>query len=147
MPPEKSTLHIIRASDIFDFTPEEDHYYRLSDNRFRAIFDDTHTLIHAADIQGNTYGEWLSLTLSREKQANRCALTVYGLGVDMERGRWFTDEWYWYPPHRLDAILDQHLPKILAKTLIEDRRNQVEHLTHWHEYPHWFPIVMNDFRE
>lgn len=143
---EKPLHRLIRASDVFEFTPEENTYYRLSDNRFQSIFDDEQTLIHAAGIQGNSYGECLSLTLSREKNDNHCALTFYGLGIDSERNVWFTDAWYWYPPHQLDTALHQHLPKILVNELIKERRKRVEQTAHLHEYPRWFPLIMNDYR-
>lgn len=146
MPPEKPVQRLIRASEVFEFTPEEDRYYRLTDSRFQAMFEDDHTLIHAAGIQGNSYGECLSITLSREKHAHRCALTLYGLGVDIERNIWFTEQWYWYEPHRLDTVINQHLPKILARELIEERRRRVEHAAHLHEYPRWFPLVINEYR-
>ncbi|MCL4878514.1 MAG: hypothetical protein KJ064_17775 [Anaerolineae bacterium] len=141
---EHPAPRLIRVSEIFQLTEPEARYYRLSDSRFQAIFEDEHTLIHAAGLQGNHYGECLSITLSRVKAAARCALTVYGLGVDRERDVWFTDEWYWYEPHRLDRIVQQHLPKILARELIEARRKRVEHAVH--DNPRWFPRIIHNYR-
>ena len=80
----------------FSFSEREQLYYRISHERFLALFADEKTTIHRIEVSYNNYGEFLFVTTSREAEHGRQPITFYGLGFHDHRGRWISKEWFWY---------------------------------------------------
>ena len=59
----------------FGFTEREKLWDRVSDERMRALVFDDNTTIHQLTIDGNNYGEFLFLTVSRPAQQGRECIT------------------------------------------------------------------------
>ena len=64
----------------FAFTDHEKLWDKISNSRFRALLDDTQTMIHKAEVGANSYGEFLFVTVSRPEEGRRHVLTFYGYG-------------------------------------------------------------------
>lgn len=114
-----------KPSEIFGFTEREQLYYRVSDVRFRAFIDDEQTRVNFIREDGNNYGEFLFVTVSRTINNQTASVSFFGLGFHDHRERWLTEEWFWYENHPASAVLRQTLDKDEAKALIQKRRDQI----------------------
>lgn len=108
------------ARETFGFKDDE-MYYRLSDERFRAILEDEKTLVHSISESENNYGGFLFITVSRPHQENRLAVTFYGLGFHEHQERWLTDEWFWYPNYPSSQRTQETIPKEEVQHRIDTR--------------------------
>lgn len=115
-----------KPGEIFGFTEREQLYYRVSDARFRAFIDDEQTRVHSIREDGNNYGEFLFVTVSRTVSDQTASVSFFGLGFHDHRERWFTKEWFWYENHPVSNVLRETLPKDEAKVLIQERRGQIQ---------------------
>ena len=80
----------------FEFTRNEQLYNAVGDGRFRAWLTDAQTRIHEAKLSGNSYGEFLFVTLTRGEDT----YTYYGLGYHDHRETWIEDRWHFYRANR-----------------------------------------------
>jgi hypothetical protein len=108
------------------FTKREELYNRVTDGRLRAFLDDTKTTIHRAEVSSNSYGGFLFLTISRERDQRRECITFYGLGYHEYRERWFTDEWFWYRGNVYPDLIEQRLSREEVEALIQERREAIQ---------------------
>jgi hypothetical protein len=89
-------------ADPFEFTLEEQRYYRVSVERFLELVRDEQTSIHTIELAANDCGEFLFVTVSLPGEADkplgeRSSIAIfYGLGFHEFRERWITQEWFWY---------------------------------------------------
>jgi len=111
----------------FGFTENEELWERMSHKRFLAILGDDKTRIHNVVVSTNTYGESLFVTVSRMASGERQGITFWGLGFHESRERWLKDEWRWYEVRSDTKALRGTLTKDEAQTLIQNRREDVEH--------------------
>lgn len=109
----------------FGFTERERLYYRVTDERFRALLDDASTTIHRGEVSSNSYGSFLFLTISREREHQREYITFYGLGFHEFRERWYINEWFWHRSNPFPELLEKQLSHDEAETLIQERLDDV----------------------
>jgi len=88
-PPQPATK---RPYEVFGFTEKERLFWHVSEDRFKEIIEDKHTLIHEVNESSNNYGYFLFVTTSRPGVLGRVAMTFCGLGYHEYRGRLLTEE-------------------------------------------------------
>ena len=113
------------SPDGFDFTERERLFYRVSHDRFNAIFKDERTTIHKITLSQNSYGEFLFVTLSREGEQGREPVTMYGLGFHEYRERWIHQEWYWFQANAFPSTMAQAIPLGEAGEVLRQREEEV----------------------
>jgi hypothetical protein len=122
MPPERSLQPAPRRPyEVFGLTEKERLHWRVNQERFEEILDDSATFIHEIEESSNNFGEFLFLTTSRQGEQGRVFMTFYGLGYHKYRERWITDEWFWYQANPLPDLLSQRLEKEEAQELLQER--------------------------
>jgi hypothetical protein len=115
----------------FGFTGRERLTWRVSEERFRALLEDEHTVIHSVELSANNYGEFLFLTVSLPEQASQSigertsVVTMWGLGYHEYRERWIHQEWFWYRAFSRPELLEQTVDKATARRLLEERRESI----------------------
>jgi hypothetical protein len=114
-----------RTAEVFGLTRQEELFYRISDTRFQAVLNDHQTTVHAISLDGNNFGEYLFVTLSREVEGRRYFITLYGLGYHEQREQWVIDEWYWYEQRLDNRYTHQALSQAEAKAIIQKRRDHI----------------------
>ena len=120
MPPERSSQPAPRRPyEVFGISENERLYWRVNQERFQEILDNSATLIHEIKESSNNFGEFLFVTTSRQGDQGRVFMTFYGLGYHEFRERWITDEWFWYQANPLHDILSKRLEKEEAHELLE----------------------------
>jgi hypothetical protein len=103
----------------------------VSDDRFQALLEDEHTLVHRIEFSANNYGEFLFLTLSLPEQTSQpvgeraSAVTFWGLGYHEYRERWITTEWFWYQAFSRPELLEQTVDKATARQMLEEQREHI----------------------
>ena len=110
-----------QPTEPFAFTEHE----KLSDERIKTLLDDAQTTIHRVEVNSNSYGEFLFVTISRPEEGGRKLLTFFGCGYHEYRERWFTDEWAWYRANPFAKTLEQHVTRDEANELLEARRKEI----------------------
>jgi hypothetical protein len=108
-------------AEMFGFTEDEQLFYRVSKDRFQELLLDEGTCIHAAKESGNSYGEFLFVTVSRPGSSERIGITFYGLGYHEYRERVIQDEWYWYRATPDPERNEQEIPKAEMKEILAKR--------------------------
>lgn len=111
--------------DVFGFTRNEELFDLIGDQRFRALLADEETNIHHIALSGNTYGEFLFVTVSRPAASQRLAMTFWGLGYHDYRERWFTDEWRWYQTQLDKDKAELVMSKDEALALLDERLDEI----------------------
>lgn len=111
--------------DDLTFTRREELFNRVTDDRFRAFLGNTNATIHRAEVSSNSYGSFLFLTISREREQRRECITFYGLGFHEYRERWFTAEWFWYRSNPFPDLLEKQLSREDAEALIQERLDEI----------------------
>jgi len=81
-----------RSYEVFGFTEKDRLYWRISNEHFKEIIEDKHTIIYEINNSSNNYGEFLFISTSRSGDQGRVAMTFYGLGYHEYRGRLLTEE-------------------------------------------------------
>lgn len=109
----------------FEFSENERLFDQLGHQRFLALLRDQQTTIHTAELSGNSYGEFLFVTISRPKQERRTQLTFFGLGYHEYRERWITDVWSWYEGSELTKVREQRLSREAVEQLIAERQQEI----------------------
>ncbi len=107
------------------FTRHEELVNRVTDERFRAFLDDPQATIHRVEISSNSYGSFLFVTLSRQRDERRECLTFFGLGFHEYRERWFTKDWFWYRGNWYPELREQQLSREEADALIQERLDDI----------------------
>lgn len=126
MPKEGTNPQPPRNSELFGLNEKEDLYNSVNDRRFSDFVRDERTQIHSVKVDGNTFGEFLFVTLSREANSKRIYMTFWGLGYHDQREQWITDSWRWYETTPISAQeADSSLSKARTQTQIEARRREV----------------------
>ena len=80
----------------FEFTDDENLFERVLHQRFMRLVADRHVKIHEIKENGNAFGEFLFVTLSRRDKPDQRQLVFYGLGYHDQRERWIHEYWRWY---------------------------------------------------
>lgn len=109
----------------FGFTEQEELFYRVSHERFQAIFGDEKTAIHRIEVSYNNYGEFLFVTASRETQQGRQSVTFYGQGYHDQRERWISKEWFWYRANAFPSTTMQIVEKEEAEEILTQRVEEI----------------------
>jgi len=123
----------LRPCEVFSLTAGEQLHYRVSDSRFQptglscgqTLVAHPDVVIHEITLDSNAFGEYLFVTVSREREGQRYAMTFYGLGYHQPRERWITDKWYWYENNPIDRVYRQTLNKPDAYCQIQARRLEI----------------------
>ena len=109
----------------FGLTDNEKLFDRVSHERFMALVFDENTTIHQLTIDGNNYGEFLFLTVSRPAEQGRECITFWGLGMHEYRERWLTKEWFWYRANQFPQTMKQKLSKEETEELLQARQEDI----------------------
>ena len=125
MKKESLTLTPENPYQKFGFTESEILFYRITHKRFLEILQDPKNKIHTVEDSGNTYGEFLFITISRDNYERQLMVTFYGLGFHEYRDRWFTDEWHWYPTFTNPESCKGEISKDDAVRQVEVRREEI----------------------
>ncbi len=80
----------------YGFTEHERLFDRISHNRLIEILKDPQTAILKAEMNSNTFGEFLFVSTKRVTGENVAHITFFGLGFHEYRERWVDKEWSWY---------------------------------------------------
>lgn len=80
----------------YGFTEQERLFDRVSHNRLIEILKDRETAILKAEMNSNTFGEFLFVSTKRGVGDNVAHVTFFGLGFHEYRERWIDKEWSWY---------------------------------------------------
>lgn len=113
------------------FTKRERLNHRVSEERFRALIEDEHTVIHSVELSANNYGEFLFLTVSLPEQAKQpvgersSVVTFWGLGYHEYRERWLTAEWFWYEAFSCPEFVERNVDKATARQILEEQRVRI----------------------
>jgi hypothetical protein len=113
------------SPDGFGFTRDEDLFYKVSNDRFRAMLFDDLTTIHTIQVDGNNYGSFLFVTASRPKAEGRECITFFSFGFHEYRDRWITDEWFYYRANQFPQMIEQELSKEEAEELLKAREEEI----------------------
>lgn len=114
-----------KSTEVFGFTDEEALFYHVKDSRFREILAAPDTTIHRIRLDGNNYGEFLFVTISKTSEQGRASVTFFGLGFHQLRERWYTHEWFWYENHPISEVMRQQLSKDEAEKALDERRTAI----------------------
>ena len=114
-----------RPYELFGLTEQEALYWRVTDQRFRALLEQDETLIHRIENSSNNFGEFLFVTASRPGNQGRLAMTFYGLGYHEHRERWIAGEWFWYQANFSPELMREQIKKEEANDLIQQRRDSI----------------------
>lgn len=118
----------------FNFTDKEQLFNRVSHQRFMELIKDRHTLLYAANVSQNAYGEFLYVTAARPTEHQPQWVTFFGLGLHEYRDRYLVDEWWWYGGPVYPKTEDmQPLVKSQAINVIDERRDYIRQLSVEHE--------------
>lgn len=109
----------------FGFTEHEKLYDQISDKRFRALLGDEATIVHKAGVDGNNYGEFMFVSLSRKAEGCCSSVTFWGMGYHEYRERWMTDHWRWYQANPLPQALAQKLTYEEVEELLKIRQEEI----------------------
>jgi hypothetical protein len=112
-------------AEAFDLTEREVLFNHLTDTRLQSLLDQPDLLIHSAEVDSNSYGEFLFLTLSKAYQGKRFTLTCYSLGWHEEREEWIQGSWAFYQNNPLEALAQKTLSKAEVQTLLKGRQAEV----------------------
>jgi hypothetical protein len=126
MSPEFEHPRLSPLAEAFGLTHHEELFDRVWDARLQALLASDKTTIHKAQLDSNTYGEFMFLTLSREHGGKRHYVTFYGLGFHEQRERWIVDEWQFYSGGEYSAAQHEPLTAAQTQTILSERRNEVE---------------------
>jgi hypothetical protein len=113
------------AEEVFGITDREKLWDKVSDIRFNAILQDPQTTIHEVTTSYNNYGEYLFVTVSRERDGQRRALTMWGLGYHESREQWITDHWRYHSTN-MSFVTGKELTLEEAQRLIQERREEIQ---------------------
>ncbi|MBZ0304415.1 MAG: hypothetical protein K8J31_32060 [Anaerolineae bacterium] len=116
-----------QPAEPFAFTEREKLWERISDDRVRALLNDDQTTVHKVEVDNNSYGEFLFVTVSRSEEGRQQVLTLYGYGYHDYRERWYTHEWSWFRANPFPQTLEQRLTKEEAAELMRTRREEIAH--------------------
>jgi len=108
----------------FEFTEDEKLFERVLHQRFMRLVADRRVKIHEINENGNAFGEFLFVTLSRRDKPDQRQLVFYGLGYHDQRERWIHEYWRWY-----ESYMDKSgtvVPKQRAVKQIEERLEWVK---------------------
>ncbi len=109
----------------FGFTESEILFFRVTHKRFLEILQDQKSKIHTVIESGNTFGDFLFVTVSRENNGRQLMVTFYGLGFHEYRDRWFNDEWHWYPTFTNSEFCKEEISKDDAMRQVEARKEEI----------------------
>jgi hypothetical protein len=117
-PPEKPYQN-------FGFTESEILYFRVTHKRFLDILLDQKSKIHTVIESGNTFGDFLFVTVNRESNGRQLMVTFYGLGFHEYRDRWFIYEWHWYQSFSNSESCEGEINKDEAVKQVEARKDEI----------------------
>ena len=109
----------------FGFTESEILFFRVTHKRFLEILQDQKCKIHTVIESGNTFGDFLFVTVSRENNGRQMMVTFYGLGFHEYRDRWFIDEWHWYQSFSNSESCEGEISKDDAVRQVEARKDEI----------------------
>jgi hypothetical protein len=114
-----------KSSEIFGFTENEQLFSRVNEERFQELILDDQTLIHNAKDSGNSFGDFLFVTVSRPGEKERISMTFYGLGYHEYRERLIKDEWFWYPTSLQADELEKTISKPEFAEMLQKRMDNL----------------------
>lgn len=109
----------------FDFSENEQLFYRIDHERFQVLFADAATTIHRIEVSYNNYGEFLFITASRETPHGRQPVTFYSQGYHEQRERWISQEWFWYKANAHSTSMARTVPKEEAEEILKERLSEI----------------------
>jgi hypothetical protein len=110
-----------KPAEIFGFNENEQLFTRVTEQRFQELILDENTRIHSAHDSGNSFGDFLFVTVSRPGDKDRISMTFYGLGYHEYRERLIKDEWFWYPAYLKPEELETIIPKSEFADILQKR--------------------------
>ena len=113
------------AEEVFGLTNREKLWDKISDMRFNEILQDPLTTIHQVTTSYNNYGEYLFVTVSRERDGQRRAITFWGIGFHESREQWITDHWRYHSTN-MRFVAGKELALEKAQRLIQERRAEIQ---------------------
>lgn len=124
------------APEGFPFTANEQYLSRVSDVRFRALVFDPQTTIYTARIDGNNYGEFVFITVSRPNGNRKEVFTFWGGGYHERherRDRWIVGEWFYHRAHPFPATLKRRVSQGEVEALLSERQADIAPYAEKHE--------------
>ncbi len=109
----------------YGFSENERLFDRVTHNRFLAILNDPQTDILKAEMNSNSFGEFLFVSTRRGAGDTASQITFYGLGYHEYRERWIDKEWAWYESTPSSETDQAKLAKEVAIAIITDRQTEI----------------------
>jgi hypothetical protein len=109
----------------YGFTEHERLFDRISHNRLIEILKDPQTTILKADLDSNTFGEFLFVATQRGAGEKVAHVTFYGLGYHEYRERWIDKEWAWYESTPYSETGQEALTQEQALAIITERQAEI----------------------
>ena len=125
--------HCQPSPEGFKFTENEQLFSRVSDSRFRELVFSPQTTIHTARIDGNNYGEFVFVTVSRPNGDRKDVYTFWGLGMHEPRDRWLIGEWFYHRANQFPATLKRRISQIEVEDLLRERQADIAPYAEKHE--------------
>jgi hypothetical protein len=126
MSPEFEHPRLSPEAEAFGLTHHEDLFDRVGDARLQMLLTSDKTTIHKAQLDSNSYGEFMFLTLSREHNGKRHYVMFYGLGFHEQRERWIVEEWQFFSGGEYSASKHEPLTAEQAQKILTERRSDVQ---------------------
>jgi hypothetical protein len=114
-----------RFAEAFGLSDTETLFNRFGETRLRTLLDQPDIQVHSAQVDSNSYGEFLFITLSREYQGKRQVLTCFSLGYHESRETWIQKGWSFYQSDETTQLLREEVSKAQVQALLEERRAAV----------------------
>ena len=111
--------------EMFGFTENERLFSRVNKERFQELLEDGNTIVHSAKYSGNSYGDFMFVTVSRPDSAERIGITFYGLGYHEYRERIIKDEWFWYKNDLTPDDIKKEIPKADLEEMLKERASEI----------------------
>lgn len=109
-----------RPNPCITFTEREKLHDNISHTRFMALVMQPDVDVHEVKEDGNSFGEYVFVTLSCRTEQPKKLYTFWGLGYHEYRERWITDSWQWYESQQ-QPLKKPVLEKDEAITQIKER--------------------------
>jgi hypothetical protein len=113
-------------AETFGLAENEILFNRFGDARLQTLLDSSEVTVHSADVDRNSYGEFLFLTLSKAHLGKRLCLTCYGLGYHEPREMWLQGVWSFYQSDDFSSRQVASLSKTEVQQVLARRRADVE---------------------
>jgi hypothetical protein len=109
----------------YNFTENERLFDRISHNRLIEIVNDPQTAVLKAEMNSNSFGEFLFVATKQGVGERIAHITFYGLGYHEHRERWIDKEWSWYESTPSSETDQAELTKEEAIAIITERQVEI----------------------